>query len=170
MKKCDICKTNEPSVSYREVINGKEKCYSLCPTCASVKEKEISAAFKDIASPVMGGLFDGFFSPRSLAAVQGEAKRCDLCGSTFKRIAERGRVGCPKCYFVFEKELEGTIKRLHGNVTHCSRPEGKNEETAAEDEKTALEKELRAAIEKEEYERAAEIRDKLKALRGGEGA
>ncbi len=169
--KCDICKKNEAAVAYREIINGNEKVYSLCSACAKNKEIEMSTAFKEMTVPFMGGLINSFFTPRAIAEKRTAEKRCDLCNSTFEMIVKRGKAGCPKCYSVFEAEMAPSVKKLHGNALHVGKsPMGAAPAPSFEDEKARLERELKLAIEKEEYERAAEIRDKLRDIRGGEGA
>jgi len=50
-----------------------------------------------------------------------EEKRCTLCGSTFEDIAASGKIGCAKCYEVFENELAGTIEKIHGRAVHSGR-------------------------------------------------
>ena len=37
---CEKCSKNEATVFYREIVNGKEKKYSLCSDCAAKLEKE----------------------------------------------------------------------------------------------------------------------------------
>jgi len=176
--KCEICNKNEAAVTYREVINGKERVMSLCRGCAAIKEKEFSESFFELSAPFKGGLFDGFFAPSAIGAGTSAKKRCNLCGSSFDEIAKKGRVGCGECYSIFARELEPLLRRLHGNALHMGRmpqrfvrQDQKDEEAIIEeksveaDEEKLLEKELRAAVKREEYEVAASLRDRLRALR-----
>ena len=119
------------------------------------------------------------------------AKRCGLCGLRFADIMQSGKVGCPSCYTTFKEELGPTIVSIHGAEKHRGRkpkrldlaetPMASTEDTeqtspqtppAAEtdEEKLArLKEEMQKAIAIEAFEKAAEIRDQIKALeKGGE--
>ena len=164
--KCEKCAVNEATVFYREIINGKETKMHLCSKCAG--EKEAGFGFGDLTPE---GLFGNVFSSLGLQKKPSvEAKRCSLCGSLFSDIAKMGKVGCPKCYESFADELAPTLKRLHGVATHKGNiPEKHKEKLSALRYAEQLEAELEAAVSREEYEKAAELRDKIRELRGGEG-
>ena len=172
---CDKCKENEAIIFYREVINDHEKTMRLCADCAAEAEKSgligkskpldifDNMEFPGDVTFFLGGLFG---VPAYQKQKTNEAKKCTLCASTFAELVKSGRVGCPECYKVFAEELAGTVSRLHGATTHCGRAPGKlREGYARRAQIKELEAELKSAIESEEYERAAEIRDKLKSLR-----
>ncbi len=172
---CDKCKKKEAVVFYREVINDHEKSMKLCADCAAEAEKS-GAIGKSKPSDIfdsmgyageVGSLFGGLFGlPTYHKQKVSEAKKCTLCASTFAELVKSGKVGCPECYKVFADELSGTVSRLHGATTHCGRAPGKMRESYARRAQIKeLEAELKSAIEAEEYERAAEIRDKLRSLR-----
>ncbi len=172
---CDKCKKNEAVVFYREVINSQEKSMKLCASCAAAAEKtgelgktkfagvfDDKGYFADVDS-LFGGLF-GLPAYQKHKAV--ETKKCTLCGSTFPELVKHGKVGCPQCYSVFAEELSGSISKLHGATSHCGRAPGKLREGYERKEQIKkLEAELKSAIEREEYETAAELRDMLKSLR-----
>lgn len=162
--KCERCHKNEATVFYRENINGKETKAHLCSKCAQEKEKESSMIWSDFfAGDLLGSVFAPI-SRRSEAPT--ESEKCALCGSTFAAIQKSGKVGCHKCYDSFAPYLAPTLKRLHGSATHRGKvPLKYREKLSAKREAEQLEAELKAAVAKEEYERAAELRDKLRAIR-----
>ena len=104
--------------------------------------------------------------------------RCVLkrFGSTLNDIKRTGKVGCADCYDTFFSELMPTIRNIHGNTEHKGkRPnvieytvnEDKKDQTeSAEDKLSALRAELKKAIEDENFERAAQLRDEIKELEG----
>ncbi len=94
------------------------------------------------------------------------AKTCASCGMTIAGLQSSGLLGCPDCYRVFEDMLSGLIARAQGGASvHVGRHP---EQAACSIDRAALRnrlaKELRDAISREEYERAARLRDRLSTL------
>lgn len=90
---------------------------------------------------------------------------------SYSDIAKSGHVGCAKCYEIFGDQLLPSIRRIHGNTTHCgknSRFGTKKAEKSAEmtkkDKIKALKKELDKAISEQNFEHAAELRDQIKEM------
>ncbi len=180
---CEKCKKNEATFYYHENVNGNEKTYSLCKDCAAELEKngefhsfdanfaKFDALFSHDPFESMDNFFGSLFAPqqtRRLAERGGaQAKKCPLCGMTLSDFARDGKVGCPTCYDTFAEELEPTIGRIHGRTAHNGHAPAKfREKTELKNKIRALEAEQKEAIRTENYERAAEIRDELKSLRG----
>ena len=107
------------------------------------------------------GSFFGYVLP-----ARTQATRCEFCGSSYSEIAKSGHVGCAKCYEIFADQLYPSINRIHGNTTHC----GKNSklkskaEPTKEDKLKKLKAELEKAISEQNFEYAAELRDKIKEM------
>ncbi len=94
---------------------------------------------------------------------------CPLCGRTFKDFMHTGRFGCGACYNAFDAKIRPLMKQLHGADSHVGRgPELDRKKAESISRELNLKEELREAIAQEEYERAAEIRDKLKKLEEAE--
>lgn len=178
---CERCKKNEANYYYHESVNGAEKTYHLCAECA--KELEKSGEIKNFAKDnfmdsfftkeldSMNSVFSSLFSP---AYSQGKLKnpertKCSLCGATFDELARDGKTGCPKCYEVFADELDASIRRIHGRSSHTGRAPFKfREKNETKQKLHQLEKDLKEEIRNENYERAAELRDEIKALRAAD--
>ncbi len=177
--KCTNCKKNEATVFYREVINGKETKYALCPDCAAEMEKKNGPFFSKFEMPDMshmfdfdfpdvfgGGLLGGLLGGSLPEKTRRNAKRCPKCNATFDEICNEGKAGCPECYEVFKEEFAPTLGRLHGNSVHRGRaPAGLKAEKSRENEVASLEKQLKKAVSDEKYEDAAVLRDRLRELR-----
>ena len=183
---CEKCNKNEATFYYHENVNGQKKTYRLCADCAAELEKSgeietvnpekifdsLGGFFDDFASPFksMNKLFSGFFGDGGLlgsGARATEEKKCPTCGMTLSEFAETGMAGCPDCYAAFSRELEPTISRVQGRKEHVGRaPLGMREKIECRHKIEELERERAEAVKAENYERAAEIRDELKRLRG----
>lgn len=169
---CQKCKKNNATIHYRENINGKVTEYSLCADCAAELERDGVIKIENPFSNFMrDDIFDfasvlpSFFTSLNHALGSGETKRCPVCGSTFNDIARTGHIGCPQCYETFADELAATVNQLHGT----SKPQGRipkrfGEKQNREAEINSLKEEQKKAIEAQEFEKAAELRDKIKAL------
>ena len=163
---CERCKKNTATVFYQENINGEARSFSLCSECAANLQKngEISGlfpfnSFNGIHDQLFGGLFG---KPEAPAKIR---KACSLCGSTLSDFQKDGKTGCPECYATFGEELKSTIRSIHGNVKHIGRAPAKFRKTQ---EKTNTLKKLKAeltqAISEENFELAATLRDKIRAI------
>lgn len=162
---CQHCQKNEATTHVKTMINGDYAEYRLCPECA--RELGYDSMFPDFTAD-FGGLLGSFLSA-ALPARSG-ATHCKLCGSTMNDIKKTGKVGCAECYDTFFSELIPTIRSIHGNTEHIGkRPvieyeavgdEPKNKDASLDDLKAQLKK----AIEDENFEHAAELRDKIKEL------
>lgn len=98
-------------------------------------------------------------------------KACPACGMTMQVLRDSGLVGCAQCFVHFDEELSGIIGRTQeGSVAHVGR---QPVHAAALADRAAtrnrIARELREAVTREEYERAARLRDQMLAL-GVDGA
>jgi len=161
---CDICKKHKATVFIKKTVNGKKVEYNLCETCAG-KVSGPSNNTSVFSQNLFSGLSDmiaGFSDSEKTGEIEG-ALVCSKCSMTFGDFQLSGRFGCDKCYDVFAVNLTPLMKRLQGSVQHAGKsPPGTEKDT----EINKLKKELESAVKKEEYERAAIIRDKLKELEG----
>ena len=166
---CERCKKNEATVFYEENINGASRSYSLCSECASEMKKngELSGIF---SVPNLTGFHDQLFGGLfGLTEAPAKARKtCPLCSSTFSDFQKNGKTGCPECYKTFGDELKSTIRSIHGNVKHIGRAPAKfRKNREKENELKALKEQLKEAIASENFELAAELRDKVRAIEGG---
>jgi protein-arginine kinase activator protein McsA len=92
---------------------------------------------------------------------------CPACGLTFADFRASGRLGCHQDYEHFKKQLLPLLEKIHGATQHTGKiPLRLGQRVEKQKVLTALRKDLNAAIQREEYERAAELRDKIKVLEG----
>ena len=158
---CDNCKKRQATVRYEENINGEKKSINLCSICSN-KLGILSHNFMD------NMLFSFFDEPLSIGYEKIEENKCPKCGWSFSDYAKTGLLGCGECYRTFESKLSPIVQKIHGKECHIkiNKNVTKKKEKADgnKNEIDDLRQELNKAIEKEEYEKAAEIRDKIKKL------
>lgn len=162
---CQHCKKNQATTHIKTMVNGEYNEYMLCPECAH--ELGYDTAFHDFTAD-FGGLLGSFFS-NALPAFSGAA-RCRSCGSTLNDIKNTGKVGCASCYDTFFDDLLPIIRKVHGNTRHLGKQPGALEYTTEEEPAASkldtLKAELKKAIEDENFERAAQLRDEIKEQEG----
>jgi protein arginine kinase activator len=86
---------------------------------------------------------------------------CPDCGIRFMTFRTQGRLGCPTDYQVFARGLLPLLSRSHGATRHVGKSPRKPPRPADRD-RLRLRAEFRAAIAREDYERAATLRDLLR--------
>ncbi|MFQ5606578.1 MAG: UvrB/UvrC motif-containing protein [Candidatus Zixiibacteriota bacterium] len=163
--KCHRCgRETETSVKITQIRGNQKTVVSLCQSCAS--EMGFHNPLDQMPFPlakILEGIVDQSFSARELA-VDGEA--CADCGMTFAQFSQFGRFGCGSCYKTFRQKLETILRKIHGNSIHRGRmPRTVDDSTVSVKEQERLESEYKRAIEHEEFERAADLRDRLREIR-----
>ena len=96
------------------------------------------------------------------------AVECPVCGITFAKFRETGRLGCPNDYEVFRAELKPLLENIHGNLRHVGKvPKRLPVDTRRQTELIKLRQEIQQAVAIEDYERAAQLRDQIDSLEKG---
>ncbi len=164
---CEKCKKNQATVFYEENINGSKRSYSLCAECAAALEKEgeLSMGHDLFSLPSFGSFHDGLFGGLFGQISPTQKKTCPTCGASFTDLRQNGKAGCPECYTVFADELRDTIRSIHGNVKHVGRaPLRMRKDREKKDKLTELRNQMKAAIEAENFELAASLRDEIRTM------
>lgn len=181
--KCDICKKREATIHIQEIVNSNKKAMHLCSECA-IKKSQSDPSFDfggfNLAemlyniSESQGGI------PGLSPILKNEAAddtdmikdttdlKCPKCQWTLKALRQTGRVGCPECYNVFREVIQNALENMHRGKLHVGkRPgnKGADKSSSLMLELMNLQKELDEVIQREEYEKAAELRDKINMLK-----
>lgn len=90
-----------------------------------------------------------------------EGERCPHCGITWKEFMAKQRLGCAHDYEVFADRLVDVLEQIHGARRHEGR---RPDQDPVEDERHRLLTQLEHAVEREHYEEAAQLRDRLQQL------
>jgi len=158
--KCQFCE-NEANVFYTQVIDGKSKKMNLCDSCAEERGVTSLEEFK-IADFVISDE-----APKTSPSddVTVDLSECSNCGFTLDDLRKIGRLGCSHCYSQFGSEVKSMLKNMHRGTTHKGKmPVGMIAEMKEKRKLQKLQTALDRAIADENYEQAAELRDKLTAL------
>lgn len=161
--KCQKC---EKSATFHitELTGGKPQELHLCEEHAreylteSDNEPSGSANLAGaLAQQLVGG------TAEELARLDQQA--CPICGITFYEFRNQGRLGCPHDYVCFQKELDPLILNIHGENHHVGkRPRRSTTDTDRQTDLIRLRRDLKEAIQKEEYEQASQLRDEIRKI------
>ena len=156
---CKNCGLRPATTHIKKIINGKVEEYHLCSECAA--KLNVSSFDPFDWSEIWGSFFGSKLPPDSGAG----QKKCKSCGVSFSEIAKSGRLGCPDCYDTFYDELLPSLRKMHGKTKHVGRAPGAAvEDNTTENEIIDLKSQLDTAIEQENYEQPAVLRDKIREL------
>lgn len=162
---CQNCHDRPAAIHLTQVVNNSVTELHLCEQCAHDKGIETPASVAKfplsdfLASMGQGAM--GHLPPGD------EQRRCSFCQSSLQDFREIGRLGCPRCYESFRGQLRDLLRRLHGSSKHVGEQYGAPVRSPLDDREATLgelREQLRDAIQTEQFELAAELRDRIKIL------
>lgn len=160
---CQSCGKNPASVHFTEMHDNKMTEMHLCEKC--VEEKGLHATAKQQEfkiSDLLAKMVDDMTTTDEERVGRVQCPRCGLLYSGFK---ETGRLGCAECYTAFQFQLRPLLRRIHGDTRHRGKaPRGGGEGAKRSRQIQRLHDELQRAVEREEFERAAGVRDEIRRL------
>ena len=167
---CENCNRSEATTHIKRVVNGETTEHHLCSACANeLGYTDMFSGFAPLSLSDFFGDLLGDMSRKPLGAAT--VPRCPRCGNSFQDIVRESRLGCAECYRTFYDKLKPSLERIHGRVMHSGKhidvkPEVKPEPTK-EEKIELLKTKLDQAIQAQEFEQAAKLRDEIKALENG---
>ena len=168
MRKCDKCGAQNATTHVKTIINGELTEYDLCSACAhKLGYTNVFADMESDVSNLLGSFFGNVLPART------QSTRCEFCGTTYAEIANSGHVGCANCYSLFADRLNPSIVRIHGNAAHCGKhskiaeqEEPRSKKETKQDTVKDLQAQLEKAVARQDFEQAAELRDKIREMEG----
>lgn len=160
---CESCGEREAKIQFTKVEKDEVKVLQLCETCAADQGVETTSAapapLVDFLAQIGRGVSD-----------DAEAGGCPSCGLTSAQLKQVGRLGCATCYTHFEQHLRSLLRRLHGGTHHAGKVAVAvgGAEPDAKARARSLRRSLQRAVESEDFEHAAILRDQIRRLEGGE--
>lgn len=163
---CQACGQRTATTHIKSMVNGQLSETHLCTECA--KKQGYNHMLSDWGG--FGSLLGGLLGETPSQ----EIKRCPNCGASFKEISKSGQIGCAQCYKTFHNQLLPVIQRIHGAAFHKGKAPGNsalrinnpNHQLATVKESPLDEKKrlLKKAIEAQNFEEAAILRDQIKEM------
>jgi protein arginine kinase activator len=158
---CDQCGQNEAIIHLTQIVDNQMTTKHLCEGCAADK------GLPPGAGAVNFPLTD-FLAQVGKQAPETAPPPCPFCGLRVEEFKKAGRLGCSHCWVSFEDNLKGLLRRLHGGTQHVGKVYLPPNPTRAQQQErlVGLRRKLSRAVESEDFERAAEIRDMIKLIEG----
>ena len=171
--KCDKC-PKKATVHLTEIVDGKVMEMHLCEDCARDQSQHMEQQFG--LADLLAGLTDfGKHVPDTQKEV---VLLCPACGLSYEDFRKFGRFGCAECYTAFNPHLKTLLKKIHGSTAHLGKKLATVEpatpvsekggvlavKAPAADSMESLRARMHRAIDDEDFELAATLRDKIREL------
>lgn len=179
LDRCERCNKYKANVHIVKVFDGIKKELNICEKCAKelgeFNLNSITNVENTFSLNILGGLLEYFNNNQPSSVIKINDSECPKCKTTYAEFKNSGFLGCDKCYDQFMKILDIFIKRVQNSSEHTGKiPFRCGGNVIIKRELSSLKDDLQKAILSEEYEKAAEIRDKIKniqdKMKGDEGS
>lgn len=158
---CQVCQKNEATIHLTEITDSVRTEMHLCEHCA--QEEGIAVKSQIPLNELLSSLLAAQPEDSELFGDSDQKHSCPHCGFTLDQFRKEAVLGCPYDYEVFEKSLLTLIKKAHdGKTSHCGKVPSKTPpDTKKQILLSTLRRKLETAVKNENYELAAELRDKI---------
>ena len=158
---CELCKQSQATVHLTEIVNDQMTELHLCEACANEKGAQVESHFG--LAEMLAGLAD--LGKTTEVEEEAAVKTCANCGMTYDDFRRVGRLGCAECYTTYKRSLASLLKRIHGAPHHLGKaPTRLIKAPVAKMELGELKRRLEQAIDMEEFEEAAHLRDRIREM------
>lgn len=169
---CQECNQRPATLHFTKIINGEKTEVHICERCAQEKgnvfmDENGGPGFS--INNLLAGLLNiesNFHQPTVNSFPKTEELRCPHCQLSFKEFIRIGKFGCAKCSETFNQQLDPILKRVHsGNTAHIGKiPKRIGGALQLKKQISEMKDTLKDLITQEEFEKAAEVRDKIRAF------
>ncbi len=190
--KCEICHEADAATVLHLNKDGEDKELYVCKACAKkakqsgkpklgelkvIKNGPVTMTVQEISHDGELGDIPPPFIQNIIKATIGAVKnleeniskqkekssssKCPNCGMTQKEVIIEGRFGCPKCWETFERYIKDECLVFQFGQKHIGAMPAY---ITGEDSREHLERELKKAIETQDFEKASKLRKKLDNL------
>lgn len=157
---CQRCGNKEAVMQVATVHNGMKKVEYICQDCAGqLAGSNLSFNMTNpwqMMAEMMGMNIGDMHYPDLT---------CPSCGTTFREFSQRGRFGCGDCYEAFKERLVPIFDDVHFSHEYRGKFPQSPGLLKDEDKLAMLDREKREAVEREDYERAAQLQKEIKSLK-----
>jgi len=158
--KCDLCE-KKATVHLTEIVDEQITEMHLCEDCAREKSVQMEQQFG--LADLLAGLSD---FGKTVKEVEKVKLKCPNCSMTYDDFRKFGRLGCSQCYEAFKAHLSTLLKKIHGSNQHVGKTPAKMPSFKKKkiEDLQEMKKQLVAAIQMEDFEKAARLRDNIREL------
>lgn len=162
--KCEVSNCeNEATVHLTEIREGKKHEMHLCERCAA--EKGLPGKSHFSISDLLAGIASQAQQQAQKPSKRGKEAACPVCTTTLTQFQSSGRFGCPECYTTFKDDVLGLVEKIHDAAQHVGKvPKRVSSEISLQKDLRQLQLDLKRAVRKEDYEKAAAIRDQIRQM------
>jgi len=157
---CEMCGKNQATAFVTLVVNDKVKKMHLCESCAA--ESGLDGNHPVSITDVLLGL-----GGEKEMSAELSHKTCPRCHMRFTDFKKTSRLGCQTCYQAFAEEIAPLLESMHKGQQHVGKtPTRVPEPSPVPVRLSVLKKSLDAAVQAENYEEAARLRDQIRDSSG----
>ena len=166
---CDICAKKKATVHLTEIVDEQMSEMHLCEECAREKSVQMEQQFG--LADLLAGLSD---FGKQVKDYDQTTLACPNCGMSYDDFKKFGRLGCSECYTAFKENLANLLKKIHGSNRHLGKAPGMPSGQPLVQKQVGmgikpnsledLKEQLQDAIRMENFEKATELRDKIREL------
>ncbi|TCP24132.1 protein arginine kinase activator [Scopulibacillus darangshiensis] len=166
---CQECHLRPATLHFTKIVNGDKMEYHLCDQCAKEKGDVMAGSGSFSIHHLLSGLLNFEQHVGENHHHNHSVLKCPKCGLTYPEFVEIGKFGCDECYKAFHDKLDPVFRKVHsGNTMHTGKiPKRAGKNMNMKRKVSTLKETLQKLIEDEEFEKAAEIRDEIRALENG---
>jgi protein arginine kinase activator len=159
---CDRCGKNEAAIHFTQIQNNEATTRHLCEPCAAALGLDPGQGASNAPLADFLAQMGKAIAPEVVTT----AGTCPSCGLSLADFKRTGRLGCARCWAVFEPSLKGLLRKLHGGTQHVGKVYLPADPTAVDRSArvTSLRRSLQRAVDEEDFERAAALRDQIRRL------
>lgn len=163
---CQHCQKKPAVLSYLVSMGNQQKELQLCQDCLEELMRE-DLGISKIVDEGLGGVLSAMLEMMIQdSGEEAHGKECPHCHTTWKDFKDTGLLGCSQCYQTFGPDLNRIIKQFHGQDHHQGEiPQAFQEEVYRDRQIMDLKAQLDQAVQEENYEKAADLRDQINGLK-----
>ena len=164
--RCDECNIREAQYTIAIVAGAESSTRHLCESCMQkLRAKGEQKGFAELIHQAVHAIVFQGLAGEAPAEPEYPAIQCPLCSTTLPSVMKTGQVGCANCYRVFREPLLSLVEKSRQHLNATYNPDWRDQAPpppqSEQLRQTELTKRLQEAIQAEDYELAARIRDEL---------
>lgn len=162
--RCDSCGEQDAEVHLTQIEEGELNTLHLCEACA--EEQGVSGEDPVGSNAPLADFLAEMGKGSSQAMLPAVSEACPYCGTSPDDFRRTGRLGCSQCWAHFEEQLRALLRRIHGSTQHVGKLYlgDASESEDREARLNQLRRRLERAVEVEDFETAADLRDQIHDL------